>query len=111
ARARGLRPLGLPGRQSSLACRRAPPCLPPRQKKDRAGKAGARSVMLSEGSSCLAQSFKLVAEFFDVGDVGADGAVVEGADRGAATALGHVENRVEVVLTTVAGDDAVDHLV
>src|SRR6266545_3916675 len=57
------------------------------------------------------ERLELGAEFFDVGDVGADGAVVEGADGGAAPAPGHVEDGVEIVLVPVAVDDAMDHLV
>src|SRR5262249_13395262 len=68
--------------------------------------------MVSLGTrSTPAQRFELRAEFLDVGDVGTDGAVVEGADRGAAAALGDVEDRVEIVLAAVAVHDAVDHLV
>src|SRR5438132_10015991 len=61
--------------------------------------------------SAPAQRLERRAELLDVGDVGADGAVVEGADRGAATALGNVEDGVEIVLAAVALDDAVDLLV
>src|SRR5713101_5493270 len=57
------------------------------------------------------QRLELGAELFDVRDVGADGAVVERADRGAGAALGHVEDRVEIVLVRVPLDDAVAHLV
>src|SRR5262245_4134175 len=50
-------------------------------------------------------------EFFDVGDVGADGAVEEGADGRAGPALGEVEDGVEIVLAAVAVHDPVGHLV
>src|SRR6267142_5730165 len=75
-----------------------------------AGKAGARASRLPRAGSWRAQGLELGAEFFDVGDVGADGAVVERADRGTAAALGDVEDGVEVVLAAVALDDAVHHL-
>src|SRR6267143_5019487 len=83
-------------------------CLP--QEFDCAGKAGARTAIPHGRASRPAQGFELGAELFDVGDVGPDGAVVERADGGAAAALGHVENGVEVVLAAVALDDAMHHL-
>src|SRR5437762_6118514 len=68
--------------------------------------------MVSLGMGLLLhQRLELGAEFFDVRDVGADGAVVERADRGAGAALGHVEDRVEIVLARVPPDDATAHLV
>src|SRR5260370_3501975 len=51
------------------------------------------------------QRLELIAELLDVRDIRADGAVVEGADRGAGAALGHVEDLVEVVLLAAALDD------
>src|SRR5918995_4264262 len=67
--------------------------------------------IVSLGMSLPDQRLEFGTELFDVGDVGADGAVVEGADGSAPPALGHVEDGVEVVLVPVAVDDAVDHLV
>src|SRR5690348_12766781 len=60
--------------------------------------------------SLSAYGFELGAEFLDVRDVRADCAVVERADRGAAAALGHVEDGVQVILAAVALDDAMHHL-
>src|SRR5712691_11324283 len=76
---------------------------------DCAGQAGARTA--SPLRSCPNQRLELVAELFDVGNIRPDGAVVESADRGAGAALGHVEDRVEVLLATVAGQEALAHLV
>src|SRR5690242_4519491 len=57
------------------------------------------------------QGLELAAELLDVADVGADRAVVEGADGGTGPALGHVQDRVEVFLAPFALDDPVGHLV
>src|SRR5258705_11197364 len=57
------------------------------------------------------QGLELLAELLDVADVRADRAVVEGADGGAGPALGHVQDRVEVLLAALAGHDPVRHLV
>src|SRR5437773_1920666 len=65
----------------------------------------------SRPSSFPDQHFELVTELLDVGDVGSDGAVVERADGGAGAALGYVEDRVEILLAAMAGQDALAHLV
>src|ERR1700730_3404054 len=57
------------------------------------------------------QVLELRAEFLDVADVGADRAVVEGADGRPCPALGHVEDGVEIFLAPLALDDAPGHLV
>ncbi len=57
------------------------------------------------------QGLELLAELLDVADVGADRAVVEGADGGAGAALGHVQDRVEVLLAALSVHDPVRHLV
>src|SRR5580765_1466227 len=57
------------------------------------------------------QGLELAAELLDVADVGADRAVVEGADGGTGSALGHVQDRVQVVLAPLSLDDPVGHLV
>src|SRR5262245_47935180 len=67
-------------------------------------------VSLGTGST-PDQGLELVSELLDVADVGADGAVVERADRRAGAALGDVEDRVEVFLPALAVHDAVSHLV
>src|SRR5919197_6135451 len=75
--------------------------LPP--ESDCAGQAGART---SSRSSFRDQRLELVAEFLDVGDVGPDGAVVEGADGGAGAPARHVQDGVQILLAAVAGEDA-----
>src|SRR5574341_1110145 len=67
-------------------------------------------VSLGTGSA-PDKRFELLAEFLDVADVGADGAVVEGADRRAGPALGHVQDRVQVFLPALALHDPVGDLV
>src|SRR5262245_13758518 len=57
------------------------------------------------------QRFELVAELLHVADVGADGAVVERADRRARAALGDVEDRIEILLAPFPFHDPVSHLV
>src|SRR5258708_13980507 len=57
------------------------------------------------------QGLELLTEFLDVADVGADRAVVEGADGGAGAALGHVQDRIEVLLAALPVHDPVRHLV
>src|SRR6185369_16057185 len=57
------------------------------------------------------QGLELFAEFLDVADVGADGAVVERADGRAGPALGHVQDGVEVFLAPLPLHDPVGHLV
>src|ERR1700704_6763840 len=57
------------------------------------------------------QGLELLTELLDVADVGADRAVVEGADGGAGAALGHVQDRVEVLLAALPLHDPVAHLV
>src|SRR5262245_23555264 len=49
-------------------------------------------------------------ELLDVGDVRADGPVVEGADRRPAGPLGHVHDVVRVPGNALAGQDAADDL-
>src|SRR5436309_14357522 len=63
----------------------------------------------SRPSSFPDQHFELVTELLDVGDVGSDGAVVERADGGAGAALGYVEDRVDILLAAMAGQDALAH--
>src|SRR5213594_4850072 len=75
----------------------------PGHRRGRGASPGARAV----GD----QRLELVAELLDIGDVWPDGSVVEGADRGAGAALGHVKDRVEVFLAAVTGQDALAHLV
>src|SRR5215470_6848516 len=65
----------------------------------------------SRPSSFPNQRLELVAEFLDVGDVRPNGAIVEGTDRSASAALGDIEDRVEILLAAVAGQDALTHLV
>src|SRR5258707_8883617 len=57
------------------------------------------------------QVLELRAEFLDVADVGTDRAVVEGTDGRTRSALGHVEDGIEIFLAPFALDDAVGHLV
>src|SRR5439155_2005482 len=57
------------------------------------------------------QRLELLPELLDVADVGADGAVVEGADGRARPPLGHVQDRVEVFLSPSAVDAPVGDLV
>src|SRR3989442_9110778 len=57
------------------------------------------------------QRLELRAELLDVGDIGPDGAIVEGADRRAGAAARDVEDRVEVVLLPAPLHDPADHLV
>src|SRR3982074_2035106 len=57
------------------------------------------------------QRLELRPELLDVRDVRADGAVVEGADRRPGAALGHVEDRVEILLPAPPLDDPAGHLV
>src|SRR5262245_5359876 len=68
--------------------------------------------MVSLGMGLVGQEgLELGAKLLDVRDVGADGPVVEGADRGTAAAPGHVQDGVDVLLAPVPLDDAVDDLV
>src|SRR5262245_39128758 len=57
------------------------------------------------------QRLELAPELLDVGDVRADRAVVERADRGAGAALGDIQDGVEIVLVTAPLDDPMHHLV
>src|SRR5207245_10984362 len=57
------------------------------------------------------QRLELSPELLDVGDVRADGAAVKGADRRPGPALGHVEDRVEIILLPAPLDDPPAHLV
>src|SRR5215470_611853 len=57
------------------------------------------------------QRFELVTKLLHVADVGADGAVVERADRRARAALGDVEDRIEILLASLPLDDPMRHLV
>src|SRR5260370_39297789 len=57
------------------------------------------------------QGLELSAELLDVAHVGADRAVIEGADGGAGPALGHVQDGVEVFLAPLPLHDAVGDLV
>src|SRR2546427_11011883 len=65
----------------------------------------------SRPSSFPDQHFELVTELLDVGDVGSGGAVVDRSDGGAGGELGYVEDRVEILLAAMAGQDALAHLV
>src|SRR6266508_836753 len=57
------------------------------------------------------EGFELLTELLDVADIGADGAIVEGADRRAGPALGHVQDRVQVLLPPLALHDPAGDLV
>src|SRR4030095_526935 len=69
-------------------------------------------LMVSLGmDSASDHRLELAAELFHEADVGADGAVVEGADRGAAGPARHVDDGVEILLAAPPLDDPACHLV
>src|SRR5262245_45558991 len=77
-----------------------------------AGTSTSLPLMMSLGMSAAPdQGLELLAELLDVADVRTDGPIVEGADRRAGAALGHVEDCVEVLLAALPFDDPVAHLV
>src|SRR2546426_8567112 len=62
----------------------------------------------SPGARAFNQRLELRAELLDVGDIGPDGAIVEGADRRAGAAARDVQDRVEVVLLPTPLHDPAD---